>query len=258
MSPNAGAMSPSQRDDRPVEVPPPVNNHVAHPQANHAAGYGPYNAPGVDVASCWLALAEDSGLCVYVFDLDGRLLHASGSALDAHDILPEDLGHTSLHDILPSPLSNERLELFRNVARSNRPATYESVTRGVRYRATVRPATTPERDRTLVLVTTAPAALHPAERAGVPRELSPNDMGPLRQLTRRELEVLGMIGLGLSTAAIAKRLNRSVKTVEGHRVSLGSKLSVSNRVELARIAIRAGLCEFDPRNHDEPLPPDGD
>jgi len=80
-----------------------------------------------------------------------------------------------------------------------------------------------------------------------------NDAGPLKSLTRREFEVLGLIGEGLSTAAIAQRLGRSVKTVEGHRVALGSKLVVANRVELARIAIRAGLCRFDAAVHD-PMP----
>lgn len=63
----------------------------------------------------------------------------------------------------------------------------------------------------------------------------------LTQLTSREREVLRLIGMGLSTSQIATRLTRSMKTVEWHRVSLGSKLKVKNRVELARIAIAAGL-----------------
>ncbi len=68
-----------------------------------------------------------------------------------------------------------------------------------------------------------------------------NDLGPLSVLTEREFEVLAFIGEGLSTAEIAQRLHRSVKTVEWHRRLLGSKLEATNRVELARIAIRAGL-----------------
>jgi DNA-binding NarL/FixJ family response regulator len=56
---------------------------------------------------------------------------------------------------------------------------------------------------------------------------------------------LKLIGIGLSTADIARRLERSVKTVEWHRVSLGEKLGVTNRVELARIAIAAGLVSLD-------------
>ena len=68
-----------------------------------------------------------------------------------------------------------------------------------------------------------------------------NDLGPLSVLTERELEVLAFIGEGLPTAEIARRLHRSVRTIEWHRRSLGSKLKATNRVDLARIAIRAGL-----------------
>lgn len=66
-------------------------------------------------------------------------------------------------------------------------------------------------------------------------------------LTPREREVLAGIGRGLTTAEIAKELHRSTKTIEGHRVSLGIKLGVANRVQLARIAIRAGISPLDDR-----------
>lgn len=63
----------------------------------------------------------------------------------------------------------------------------------------------------------------------------------LRSLSEREREVLGLIGRGLTSAEIATRLHRSIRTIESHRYKLGIKLGVSNRVELARIAIEAGL-----------------
>lgn len=63
----------------------------------------------------------------------------------------------------------------------------------------------------------------------------------LQGLTSRQREVLVMIGEGLSSAEIARRLHRTVKTVESHRLALGKKLGVRNRVELALIAHRAGL-----------------
>lgn len=63
----------------------------------------------------------------------------------------------------------------------------------------------------------------------------------LASLTPREREVLILIGQGLSIPKIAERLYRSVKTVESHRLSLGRKLNVSNRVELTRLAIQGGL-----------------
>jgi DNA-binding NarL/FixJ family response regulator len=67
------------------------------------------------------------------------------------------------------------------------------------------------------------------------------DEGPIASLSVRERTVLSLIGTGMSTAQIAKALGRSVKTIENQRHSLGRKLNVSNRVELARIAMESGL-----------------
>lgn len=71
--------------------------------------------------------------------------------------------------------------------------------------------------------------------------LDPDLQQRIESLTRREREVLALVGEGYSLPAIAQRLYRSLKTIESHRLSLGRKLRVSNRVELARIAIQMGL-----------------
>jgi len=73
------------------------------------------------------------------------------------------------------------------------------------------------------------------------RQRSNQADSPLSILTKREREVLSMIGEGHSLPEIARRLYRSLKTIESHRLSLGRKLQVNNRVELARIAIQEGL-----------------
>ena len=73
----------------------------------------------------------------------------------------------------------------------------------------------------------------------------------LESLTRREREVLGLIGRGLSLPQIARQLHRSQKTIESHRLSLGRKLDASNRVELARIAITAGLAPLTDANAEQ-------
>lgn len=67
------------------------------------------------------------------------------------------------------------------------------------------------------------------------------DLGPLAALTARELELLALIGRGLSTSEIAARIHRSVKTIEWHRASIGAKLGGMTRVQLASLARRAGL-----------------
>ncbi|GIH93482.1 response regulator [Planobispora siamensis] len=65
----------------------------------------------------------------------------------------------------------------------------------------------------------------------------------LRDLTEREREVLTEVGLGHTNADIAARLHMSEATVKSHITRLFDKLSVTNRVQLAIAAFRAGIVE---------------
>jgi DNA-binding NarL/FixJ family response regulator len=60
----------------------------------------------------------------------------------------------------------------------------------------------------------------------------------LAALTNRELEVLSLIGKGLSTENIASTLNLSVKTVEAHRGNIRTKFRLESGDRLLEIAIR--------------------
>lgn len=62
-------------------------------------------------------------------------------------------------------------------------------------------------------------------------------------LTPREVEILRLIGKGMSRSEIAKAVFRSPKTIDAHRISIMNKLDIHDRVELARFAIREGLVE---------------
>jgi two-component system, NarL family, response regulator NreC len=59
----------------------------------------------------------------------------------------------------------------------------------------------------------------------------------LSVLTEREFEVLQMIAQGLTSAQIAVRVNRSIKSVEAYRTSLRTKLGAKTTVDLARLAL---------------------
>jgi DNA-binding NarL/FixJ family response regulator len=63
----------------------------------------------------------------------------------------------------------------------------------------------------------------------------------LRQLTGREVEVLTLIGGGLSNDEIAATLMISVKTVKTHITHLIAKLAVRDRAQLVIAAFNAGL-----------------
>jgi DNA-binding NarL/FixJ family response regulator len=70
-------------------------------------------------------------------------------------------------------------------------------------------------------------------------------LGSLAQLSDRELEIVQLIGQGLSTSEISVRLGISSKTVESHRGNIRAKLSLKSGAELARFSIAnaAGVLE---------------
>ena len=63
----------------------------------------------------------------------------------------------------------------------------------------------------------------------------------IQSLTKRELEVIGLIGSGFKNEAVAGRLFISNATVRNHMTSILAKLELSDRFELAFFALRHGL-----------------
>jgi len=103
---------------------------------------------------------------------------------------------------------------------------------------------------TFVMGSKVRARCQPPRKAGVrapggaartPASGPPNTL--LDSLTQRELEVLRLIGKGLSRGEIGEELARSPKTVDGHQERIMKKLHVETRAELMRFAIREGLAQ---------------
>ncbi|HLA85164.1 MAG TPA: response regulator transcription factor [Thermoguttaceae bacterium] len=61
---------------------------------------------------------------------------------------------------------------------------------------------------------------------------------PIDTLSDRELEIFRLIGDGLSTAEIAKRLHLSPHTIDTHRQRIKQKLNLETAAELTRAATR--------------------
>ncbi len=75
----------------------------------------------------------------------------------------------------------------------------------------------------------------------VQSRLTVPDGSALHGLTPRQRLVLELMARGLSTREIARRLGRSVKTVETHRAQLMRRLNIHHVPGLVAFAIRAGL-----------------
>jgi DNA-binding CsgD family transcriptional regulator len=210
--------------------------------------------PTNDTAWLWQTFADHATFPVLVVSKSGIVEYANAPAL----ALVAPGATTNRISIVDRPLSEffgenharERLEHIQQALATGRPIVMEELRRGRQLHCVMRPIPNGAMPPKSVLYcaylssTAAPAVNgFPVIRA------KNNDAGKLGELTVREMEILRLIGLGLSTQDIAKQLGRSVKTIEWHRVSLGEKLGVVNRVELARIAIAAGLV-----GADEPAP----
>jgi DNA-binding NarL/FixJ family response regulator len=61
---------------------------------------------------------------------------------------------------------------------------------------------------------------------------------PIERLSVRELQILQMIGKGMSTREMAQSLNLSVKTVESHRQRIKGKLDLRSGLQLVHYALQ--------------------
>lgn len=222
----------------------------AHAQAQPASGMS-MHALGIAAEPSWLwsTFVDESSTAIFLVSRDGIVEYAN---LPARALLSgQPAGNVvgrSLAELLGQDHAAERLMYISNVLESGRAVAMEDMLRGKRLQCVLRPCPPAERGdkATKVIAVAHLSALYAGTQNGYPIVRTRlTDGGRLSGLTAKELEILRLIGLGKTTQDIANTLGRSVKTVEWHRVSLGEKLGVENRVMLARIAIAAGLVGLD-------------
>lgn len=181
-----------------------------------------------------------------VVDNEGRFVSANP---DAEARLGRSPIGSTLAEVFEPAHAAEMQAFVNHVLTSRESCVTEGMLAGVWTRMSFCPlAPAPDGRALVAIICTAPCDLSKqcAERGPYFRWRH-DDFGPLAALTERELEVLRLIGRGLSSAEIAKLMHRSTKTVEWHRASLGVKLKADSRIELARIAIGSGLTSLDDR-----------
>lgn len=184
-----------------------------------------------------VAIVTLEGFMVYCNDAMARLLHGPNAQGKHYTGVP-------WQDLYPEEWVRERLSMLKQVEETGEPLMVRGIWRGRQTLSMVRKLSGGKAGHFLVISKALPKIdgndLAPGSKIKIV-EANVVNLGPLETLSSRELEVLALIGQGLSLKEIAAILQRSIKTVEKHRQAVGRKLQAEDRVKLAKIAHEAGL-----------------
>lgn len=189
------------------------------------------------------AFASEPGVGFSIVDRVGtiRFVNARAAKLFLQSTPEAMLGKT-LDELYGPDWASERLAVFERIVVSDRPVIMRHIRNGTQLQSTIRLISEPEDEVPAFLVITTVGEHAPADPDAfdvVESELA--HLGPLESLSRRELEVLALIGHGMSSPQVAAALHRSVRTIERHCDAIRQKLHRTSRVEIAGFAMRAGL-----------------
>lgn len=208
----------------------------------------------VDPSNLVSGLITDPQTGVSVVRLSGEVLYTNDQAVRiflGENADPAEARGQSLWGLLPEAWVRECAGFGSQVAQSGEPAMIRTVWKGRQVLSWVSPLDTdaPPAEARLLIVSRFSTESPAGEENGAPRftlhESKHISLGDLGVLSPRELEVLALVGQGLSIKEIAGMLHRSEKTIQNHRDSIGSKLGLANRVHVAAVARRAGLTPQD-------------
>jgi len=195
-----------------------------------------------DARAIWQALADDAGLALLVVDSECRFLYVNRHFEALTDQKSGDVVGKKISESVSSDVGRERETLVLRAMASGKPIMLHEVFLGAFMRTMIRPLCHTDETFSSALIVhhygsqADPLLARPPEHEVVIPKF--HVLGKIEALSRREREVLQLIGEGMTTAAIAKKLFRTTKTVEHHRASLGRKLGLKTRVEIANVAHR--------------------
>jgi DNA-binding CsgD family transcriptional regulator len=182
------------------------------------------------------------GVGVLIIDEDGLVLYCNQQARQIYygnNFNPVGL---TIEAIEGPEFAAERMPVIQQVIRTRRPVMLRHIRGGRWTEAVIWPMEpVPDRKARIISVTrqgvddARPDTDYAVEDSGLV------DLGPLDVLTRRELEVLTLVGHGTPLKSIAKELDVSRRTVERYRTDIARKLGISSIAEIAKLVQLAGL-----------------
>ncbi len=206
------------------------------------------------------ALAAEPSTAVLAIGLDGTLLYCNQQAVSIYrspEEGPDDLIGRNVRELAPSEYIEDRMRVLRQIAEDGAPRVLRTVWRGRQLASWVqyvpRGEDAGDVEHLLSITRYVPGDLSPATHEAPTSRAEVVNLGELSVLSARELEVLALLGAGMSAAQIAERLHRSIRTVENHKYSISRKLHASDRVSLMHLAQSAGLTPEDAQRADVAL-----
>lgn len=190
----------------------------------------------------WMLLKSQPGVGILIIDIDGVVLFCNEQAKQIYygdDFNP--VGKT-IEEIEGPEFAAERMAVIREVIATRRPVMIRHIRGGRHTEAMIWPMQ-PVHDRKPRVISVTRQGLDDIEPGVAYRTVDSNlvDLGPLDVLTRRELEVLAMVGHGVPLKTIARELGVAQRTVERYRTDIARKLRVNSIAEIAQIVQVAGL-----------------
>ena len=199
----------------------------------------------------WNNVTTDPTTGITLMSIDGIILYMNAQSIRIffnQDIDASEVVGKSLYELeFSDDWARERIELFEKIQSTGEPVLIRTVWHGKQqfsWMSLVPGEEEGEPDRVMVItrrIAAGDEANHFLEGDHEVFNSKVIRLGELQKLTPRELEILALIGQGMTIKEIAAALFRSVKTIENHRESIGRKLKKTRGVELAYIAHSAGL-----------------
>lgn len=199
-------------------------------------------------AAAWEALTSDPSLGLTISDERGNTIYCNDRAAEFYlgdGAKAKDCLGMGWAERLPPRAVEMRREFLKIVKDSGKPTVVRTIFNGRQAYAMIHPVPPQGNEPMQFIIVLRNVSGHATAQAiagGLAViETEEIDLGALNVLSPREIEVLALVGQGLTSKQIAKILHRSEKTVENHRYSISKKLQGASALELAEMARRAGL-----------------
>lgn len=190
----------------------------------------------------WKILKSQPGVGVLIVNYNGVVVYCNEQAKEIYYGRSFDPVGMTIEEVEGVEFAAERLPVIRRVIDSAQPIILQHIRGGKHTEAMLWPMTEATSSVPQVISITRQCMLTDESVSSYEKVNSRLiDLGPLDVLTKREIEVLALVGHGVPLKSVAVQLGVAQRTVERYRTDIARKLDINSIAEVARIVQVAGL-----------------